>query len=575
MENSYKILLLGVTFWACAGQANAQFTDDEIIVTGTSVSQGGAQDIKHFRGQAERGEIPSPAGMTSEGLLSEHDLYLVSEKNCEDILCLNAEAMSASIINSDYFAGLSFDTNMTENWSREPLNLVAVIDRSGSMKGKSITNVKRSLHKILDNLQEGDQVSFILYGSDVVTHLDPLPINKKNKKLITTKIDSIIVEGSTNMDKGLARGYEIAHQTQPTFDGNTRVMIFTDERPNTGRTDADGFMARAKAASRDGIGLTTIGYGVDYGGALAAKIASVRGGNLFYVASEDDVDTLFKDEFDFMVSELAHDLTVTLTPASGLKVKEVYGVAEHMITKAPNGAITMEIPTVFFSSKGGGLFVSLNGTQSDHTLNLFSTELQYKEGQLRKFASLTGGLNIDPQPNLKKAEALSAQYTAMKTAVNTYYDSTDPNTAFDIFNRFTEKFNAQKIDGLEQEYDLVSKLNERLALEADRLDDLADPPNYAQLHGLWEVARAKNMLDVKAGDRMLFTKNRMEHFRKNVSLERPDDTERYMANDKQIYLTQSDLTFRYTVSKKGRLILRHNDEKTVIYLNPVAIGGSG
>ena len=42
---------------------------DEIIVTGARISQGGAQDIKHFRGQIDIGEIPRPGGFTSEGLL--------------------------------------------------------------------------------------------------------------------------------------------------------------------------------------------------------------------------------------------------------------------------------------------------------------------------------------------------------------------------------------------------------------------------------------------------------------------------------------------------------------------------
>lgn len=583
MKNIHKLLMISTALLVSAEISNAQMTDDEIIVTGTSATQGGAQDIKHFRGQAASGEIPSPEGMTSEGLLSEHDLYLTSANSCEEILCLNAAAMPSSITDSDYFTGLSFDTNINEDWSREPLNLIAVIDRSGSMGGASIKNVKRSLLEISDNLREGDQLSFVLYGSDVVTHLEPLLINKRNKAAIAKKIRSINVEGSTNMDKGLARGYDIARQTKPSFDGNTRVMIFTDERPNVGRTDADSFMMRAKAASRDGIGLTTIGYGVDYGGALGAKIASVRGGNLFYVADSDDVETLFKDEFDFMVSELAHDLTVTLTPSTGLTVNEVYGVPEHMITKAANGTITMEIPTVFFSSKGGGLFVSLDGTKTDNSQPLFSTELQYKEGKLRKFASLKGVLNAEPEPNLKKAEALSAQFTAMKSAVSTFYEgrhySESAGKAFDVFNHFAQKFTAQKIEGLEQEYKLVASLNERFALESDRLNELANPPNYAALHGRWEVTRAKNMIDVKTGDHMQFTKNQMKHFRKNVSLERPDDVEAYNVNDKQIYLNKSDLTFRYAVSKKDKLTLRHRDGKTVIYLKPTteresSVGGS-
>jgi len=575
MANFYKVLMLSAALSLSPQIAAAQDTHDEIIVTGAMrASQGGAQDIKHFRGQASEGVIPSPHGMTSEGLLSEHDLYLTSGKTCDQVLCLNAATMPASITDGDYFAGLGFDTNISDDWTREPLNLIAVIDRSGSMRGDSIENVKHSLLSITENMREGDQISFVLYGSDVVTHLEPLGITKKTKNVVKKKIKSIVVEGSTNMDKGLALGYNLARQTQADFLGQTRVMIFTDERPNVGRTDAEGFMARANAASLDGIGLTTIGYGVNYGGALAAKIASVRGGNLFYVSDKDDVDQLFKDEFDFMVSELAHDLTVTLKPSLGLTVDNVYGVPEHMISRLSNGAVSMSIPTVFFSSQGGGLFVSLDGKQRDTAKPLFTADMQYKDGLLRQFETLKGNVSVDINSNLRKAEALSAQYTAIKHATETYYKY-NREEAFEIFNAFAQKFEETKIAELEPEYELVSTLNEKFAFDANRMNDLTNPPEYARLHGLWEVTRAKNMLDVKKGDLMNFTSRQMKHFRKSVSLKRPDDTEAYLATDKQIYLKKSDLTFNYAVRKNGSLALRHRDGKTVIYLKPLNRHGGG
>ena len=276
-----------------------------------------------------------------------------------------------------------------------------------------------------------------------------------------------------------------------------------------------------------------------------------------------------------MVSELAHDLEVTLKPSAGLKIENVYGVPEHMIERQPNGAVTMNVPTVFFSSQGGGLFASLDGAPQNGAQPLFTADLQYKDGERREFSSLQGQLSTEISPNLRKAEALSAQFTAMKLATETYQYGREADKAFEIFNAFAQKFDRQKIDGLEPEYELVASLNERFAQEAGRLNDLENPPKYAQLLGLWEVTRAKNMLDVEKGDRMDFTSKRMKHFRKNVSLEHPDDTEFYQVNDKQIYLSKSDLTFNYAVRKNGSLALRHRDGKTVIYLTPLTHGGAG
>jgi len=161
--------------------------EDVVIVTGSlRVNSGGAQDIKHFRGGVKSGVVPRPHGMTSEGLLSEHDLYLKSDQKCAQVLCLNSAVKTASFVDADYFAGLGFDTNIAENWTRGPLNMVAVIDRSGSMR-RSIQNVKQSLHAISDQLRPGDQISFVLYGSDVVTHLEPLRIAAGAKEKMPRK----------------------------------------------------------------------------------------------------------------------------------------------------------------------------------------------------------------------------------------------------------------------------------------------------------------------------------------------------------------------------------------------------
>lgn len=560
-----SLAMLSVMSVSVAGMSFAQ-EDDEIVVTGAKVRTGGAQDIKHFRGEVDRGSVPSPKGMTSEGLLNQHDLYLTSNKACNQILCINSAAKPATFLDADYFVGLGFDTNIATEWERPSLNLVAVIDRSGSMGGRSIENVKQSLHAIKGQLRDGDQISFILYGSDVVTHLHPLKVTEISKTTISEKIDSILVEGSTNMDAGLGRAYDIAHETKAEFSGITRVMIFTDERPNTGRTDADGFMARAQRASRAGVGLTTIGYGVNYGGELAAKIASVRGGNLFYVGNKSDVETLFEKEFDFMVSEVAHDMSVNLKPANGLKVGQVYGVPQDMYVTNEDGSVTMSVATVFMSSEGGGLFASLEGSPALSDQPLFQAELKYTQGSILR-RSQSAPNSMSTSSNLEKAEALSAQYSAMKAATTAFYER-DYDSAHRIFSGFAEKFSARKLEGLEEEYKMVAALNKTLAIEAGELDGIEDAPKYALLRGEWEVTRAGNMEDVHRGDRFIFSANSATHYRKSKGFDKPYLEEYYRVNDEQIYLNESNLTFRYSFNKDGRLRLRHRDRGTFIYLKP-------
>ena len=198
---------------------------------------------------------------------------------------------------------------------------------------------------------------------------------------------------------------------------------------------------------------------------------------------------------------------------------------------------------------------------------MFEAKLAYREGAILRSQKLKAELSPEPPLNLVKAEALSAQYNAMKAATQAYYDN-DYDAAFEIFSPFAKTFGAEKIEGLEEEYKLVAALNETLAIEANELEGLENPPKFARLRGIWEVTRAKNMLDVRRGDRFDFSKHQVEHFQKSKGFDEAYETESYQVNDKQIYLTSSDLTFKYSFTKKGKLLLRHRDFQTEIQLKP-------
>src|SRR5687767_9571425 len=135
------------------------------------------------------------------------------------------------------------------------------------MEGEPIARVKEGLREVLRQMGPRDRMGIVIYGTDTVVHL-PVTDVEGHREEIRASIDSIEIVGSTFMEKGLKLGYETAFAEQAQSRGKTRLMLFTDENPNVGNTSAEGFMGMAKAASLKGIGLTTIGVGVHFDGAL-------------------------------------------------------------------------------------------------------------------------------------------------------------------------------------------------------------------------------------------------------------------------------------------------------------------
>jgi Ca-activated chloride channel homolog len=84
---------------------------------------------------------------------------------------------------------------------RMPINLSVVLDRSGSMNGKPIHYCKEATKFIINQLQEKDLLSVIVFDDNVNTVLPPQEVSYKD--LLKAKVDQIQPGGMTNLSGGM------------------------------------------------------------------------------------------------------------------------------------------------------------------------------------------------------------------------------------------------------------------------------------------------------------------------------------------------------------------------------------
>ncbi len=536
---------------------------EEIVTTGMRVSQGGAQDIKYFRGEVEFQRIPHPNDLTAEGLMSEHDIVLPAAEACRQLFCLTGDAARAELIvvpQARYLVGVGFATNIDEKtWRRDPVNLIAVVDKSGSMDGEPLELVRKSLAELAKQLRAGDQMTIVLYGDRAHVHLATTPADRNGVNRILASIWSIESEGSTSMEAGLRLGYSIADTTAPAFKGRTRLLLFTDERPNTDATDAESFMGMAIAHSREGVGLTTIGVGVQFGAELATKIGSVRGGNLYFIRDEPDVKQLFTGQLDYMVSELAHDLTLTITPRAGLKIAGVYGIPGELLGWQNDREIKVTIPTVFLDNHGGGIFFTLAPEAADSFLPeksgsgaLADVAVSYLPiGAARPDShAISIAARDTVSDGMKLGALLIDEFTVLHEATSAHYLRNDQETAFQLVDGFKQRLDASPIGGLDDEKKLIDSMHERISFLSGHGSEAARISPFAQLWGRWTITRINGGVDFERGETLEFTPDN------NLVRSSDADDEEYQSNNKQIYLPESDLVFHYQI-KGDTLTLHH------------------
>ncbi len=435
---------------------------------------GGAQDIAFFRERVKHGEIPHPNTFTPEGLFSEHDLPLVSRSKCAQTFCAGGEATAASLLVQPevrYLAQLGFSSGLDpKTFKRAPLHLVAVIDKSGSMSGQPLELVKESLLKLLPQLGPDDELSIVLYGDRSHVYMQPTPV--RDRAAIARQVRGIVSAGSTNMEEGLAVGFSLARDHK--FAGSTRVMLFTDERPNVGNTDARSFMGMARDASRSGVGLTTVGVGVQFGAELATAISSVRGGNLFFFPEATRMQKVFEEEFDTMVTELAYDMQLEVRPAKGLKIAGVYGIPGKALKWIDGGAISVSVETIFLSRKKGAIYI---GLASDTGIGVpetnlalgaavASVKLDYKDRAGKSVRAQVELPTVAPAAasvGLVRGRLLVDQATSLARAAGLHHEKNDQEGAYQAVHALASLFRQSSDPTLADERTLIFELERTLA----------------------------------------------------------------------------------------------------------------
>jgi Ca-activated chloride channel family protein len=440
---------------------------------------GGAQDIGYFRDRVAAGEIPLPEVFTPEGLFSEHDLPLATGSTCTQTFCAEARAMPATIgaqSDVEFLAQLGFSSGLDpRTFRRAPLNLVAVVDRSGSMSGRPLELVQASLREVVDQLGPDDRISLVGYDSTAHVMLQPTTI--AHRKQIDRAIAGLVSGGSTAMEDGLRVGFELAELaeggTKP-FQGSSRVMLFTDERPNVGRTDAESFMSMARAASRNGIGLTTIGVSTHFGAELAQEISSVRGGNLFFFADIESMQAKFADEFDTMVTELAYDLNLEIAPAPGMKIGGVYGVPGSALVWRGD-TIVLDVETIFLSRRKGAIYV---GLMRDGDANLPPSKLapgdvigrvalayeDAADGKTRQDQAAFALVDrAGAGPGLTRGELLVDEATTLRRASMLHHEQNDQTGAYQLVRALHARVRHAQEPTLAPEVELLARLEASLA----------------------------------------------------------------------------------------------------------------
>lgn len=441
---------------------------------------GGAQDIGHARNLIEAGGVPSAEYIVAEGLFAEHDIA-PPEEECNDPLCLSLGYAYATVVDDesyDLFLHLGLTTSITrETFARPDLDLALVIDRSGSMRGGSMDAVKEALHSLVPKLTSGDNVTLIQFDNEVDVVMSLRRMDGEGKEELRDAIECLTPDGGTDIESGITKGYERLKEVTASEGRSRRVMLFTDARPNVGRTGPDSFREITSAYAEQGIGLTAFGVGIDFGQELLYHISRLRGGNFFFLRNQERIREVFNEEFDLLVTPIVHDLKVTIPNPPGATIKEIYGLPDQ----APDATeVTLEIPTVFFSSNRGAIILRYSYESGEYAVEtgervgggrisytkVDQTAVDREKSVIHTAASVAPDENYFSGEGTRLGVALTNVYLGLHEAC-LLYQLNSVTEALEVLDRAITTATTENLelmnDGLAEEIELMKKLRENIA----------------------------------------------------------------------------------------------------------------
>jgi Ca-activated chloride channel homolog len=139
---------------------------------------------------------------------------------------------------------------MPEVAARPPLNLVFLIDTSGSMQdANKLPLLKQSLRLMLGELRPEDEVAIVTYAGEAGLVLEPTPASER--ATILAALDRLEAGGSTAGEAGLAQAYAVAGEMAAEGEVS-RVLLATDGDFNVGLFRARCARAVHRGAARGG-----------------------------------------------------------------------------------------------------------------------------------------------------------------------------------------------------------------------------------------------------------------------------------------------------------------------------------
>ncbi|KAK7312581.1 hypothetical protein VNO77_36537 [Canavalia gladiata] len=203
--------------------------------------------------------------------------------------------------------------------SRASVDLVTVLDVSGSMAGTKLALLKRAMGFVIQNLGPSDRLSVIAFSSTARRIFPLRQMTDTGRQQALQAVNSLVSNGGTNIADGLKKGTKVFADRRWKNPVSSIILLSdgqdtytVNSRPNVG-TDYQSLVPNS-IHRNNGMGLQipvhSFGFGTDHDATSMHSISEISGGTFSFIEAEDVIQDAFAQCIGGLLSVVVQELQV-------------------------------------------------------------------------------------------------------------------------------------------------------------------------------------------------------------------------------------------------------------------------
>lgn len=335
-------------------QPEIQTTDNAFSTFALNVSD---VSFKLAAANLEQGQMPDVASVRAEEFINAFDYRDPEPPPGVPVAFAWERARYAFAHNRDLLR-FSLKTGTAGRQAGRPLNLVLLLDNSGSMeRADRVQIIRETLRVLAGQLQPQDKLSVISFARTARLVADG--VSGDNASQVLEQVSGLTPQGGTNLEEAMNLGYATALRHYLAH-GLNRVVLLTDGAANLGNVEPEPLKQKVEAHRKQGVALDCFGIGWEgFNDDLLEVLARNGDGRYGFINSPHEAATEFAAQLSGALKVAASDVKVQVefNPARVSAYRQI-GYAKHQLTKDQFRDNTVDAAEIAAQEAGNALYTA-------------------------------------------------------------------------------------------------------------------------------------------------------------------------------------------------------------------------